>query len=272
MKRTIRAISRKQAMLATRKAFTLIELLVVIAIIAILAAILFPVFAQARAKARQTVCLSGQKQLGLAMLQYIQDYDEQFPLSNLQELPGQIGWGYLLIPYVKNVGVYHCPNFSENVTDADLSDYAGTVTYNYNTMLGYGDEDVPKMASFERSYSSQNLAAVSTPALTVLFMEAFPYDASSGRPWGMGYSCSGNIVQQFSVANLWGAPCSNQAMNYWPKGVDWKNEFGAVQVHSGGGNYAFTDGHTKWYRPEALYGAATPFAVSGNNPTFHVHD
>jgi len=62
------------------------------------------------------------------------------------------------------------------------------------------------------------------------------------------------------------------SLNYWPKGVDWANEFGAVQIHSGGGNYAFVDGHAKWYRPEALYGAATPFSVAGNNPTFHIHD
>jgi len=254
------------------RAFTLIELLVVIAIIAILAAILFPVFAQAREKARQTSCLSNEKQLGLAMLQYIQDYDEQFPLSNLQELPGQVGWANLLEPYVKSVDVYHCPDFSEGVSEETLDQGAESTTYNYNTMLGYGDEDVPKMASYIRSFSSQNLAAVQVVSQTVMLMEAFPYDASSGRPWGLGYSCSGNIVKQFSVANLWGNPCSNMSLNYWPKGVNWDAQLGAVQVHGGGGNYSFVDGHAKWYRPEALYGAATPFSVAGANPTFHIHD
>src|SRR4028118_1359145 len=87
-------------------AFTLIELLVVIAIIAILAAILFPVFAQARSKARQAACLSNQKQIGLAVLQYVQDYDETYPRSNRayqnEETTGQSSWMRHLYTYTKN--------------------------------------------------------------------------------------------------------------------------------------------------------------------------
>ena len=96
-----------------RSAFTLIELLVVIAIIAILAAILFPVFAKAREKARQTTCLSNNKQLGLGFLQYYQDWDEKFPASGVNLL-GQ-GWAGLIYPYVKSTGVYKCPDDSTPV-------------------------------------------------------------------------------------------------------------------------------------------------------------
>src|SRR5205085_5932984 len=104
-----------------RKGFTLIELLVIIAIIAILAAILFPVFAQAREKARQTSCLSNTKQLGTAYVMYLQDYDETFPphvtertaplgTPDTPEARAPYSYKTKLDPYVKNQGVYKCPS------------------------------------------------------------------------------------------------------------------------------------------------------------------
>src|SRR5437870_12871158 len=102
-----------------RSGFTLIELLVVIAIIAILAAILFPVFAQARNAARKATCISNLKQLALSQLMYIQDYDENFscwdggvnPTSNAWNLPEGTGWWMnQTIPYIKNFGIHTCPN------------------------------------------------------------------------------------------------------------------------------------------------------------------
>src|ERR1051326_6389239 len=100
-----------------RTGFTLIELLVVIAIIAVLAAILFPVFARAREKARQTTCLSNQRQIGLALLMYAEDYDGMIvPWARGPGYPGEPEadrlWGGLLQPYLKNRGVLFCPSYS----------------------------------------------------------------------------------------------------------------------------------------------------------------
>lgn len=110
----------------TRKeGFTLIELLVVIAIIAILAAILFPVFAKAREKARQSTCLSNEKQIGLALLQYVQDYDENYPQwagSNTTTVPQYVYQPVIqLQPYLKSYAVLICP-------DAKGNDLAGLWT------------------------------------------------------------------------------------------------------------------------------------------------
>lgn len=132
-------------------AFTLIELLVVIAIIAILAAILFPVFAQAREKARQASCQSNLKQLATCIAMYNQDYDEMFP--HAWDSTGQYGqldsghpWGYQTwatwtLPYLKNVGVHICPsNTGTSKPYMTTVDGAGAVissNYMMNPFLGF---------------------------------------------------------------------------------------------------------------------------------------
>jgi len=128
-----------------KKAFTLIELLVVIAIIAILAAILFPVFAQAREKAREVSCLSNLRQVGLALRMYVQDYDETFPIfyayntRPAADLAGHLGVEVLLLPYTKNKEVFRCPD-----------DSGGPVPQNQPSAVDYGG--CSDLGSKNRSY------------------------------------------------------------------------------------------------------------------------
>jgi prepilin-type N-terminal cleavage/methylation domain-containing protein/prepilin-type processing-associated H-X9-DG protein len=119
--------------------FTLIELLVVIAIIAILAAILFPVFAQARAKARQAACLSNLKQVGTAVMMYVQDFDETYPPSQ-SSVPAPapantvVSWPTIIFPYTKNEGIYVCPDGEDSLKSVNLggttAQYCGITTAN----------------------------------------------------------------------------------------------------------------------------------------------
>ncbi len=115
---------------AHSRGFTLIELLVVIAIIAILAAILFPVFQKVRENARRTACLSNEKQIGLAVIQYNQDFDEKFPCATAAQLlitPAATntgypnGWANMIYPYVKSTGLYACPDDSAAGTKVSYS-------------------------------------------------------------------------------------------------------------------------------------------------------
>lgn len=144
-----------------KKGFTLIELLVVIAIIAILAAILFPVFARAREKARQNSCLSNSKQLVLGWQMYLQDYDENIPpyaLRRTSPFWSTPGWGErwqaLIQPYLKNTQILICP-----------SDSAAALSYGYN---GYYLVDP---AWSYTSYSADTLAEVTNPAETIVLGE-----------------------------------------------------------------------------------------------------
>jgi prepilin-type N-terminal cleavage/methylation domain-containing protein len=140
-----------------RFAFTLIELLVVIAIIAILAAILFPVFSQAREKARQTTCLSNEKQIGMAILQYVQDYDEAMPSGVVNapytQNPGPttgygMGWAGQVFAYAKSKEIFRCPD------DNTSSSVAPTISYAMNQFA-----------------SGQPLARFIAPSTTLLGIE-----------------------------------------------------------------------------------------------------
>jgi prepilin-type N-terminal cleavage/methylation domain-containing protein/prepilin-type processing-associated H-X9-DG protein len=152
--------------MSKRYGFTLIELLVVIAIIAILAAILFPVFAQAREKARQTTCTSNMKQIGLGLLQYQQDYDEQFPITaaattysgvntpnpaaSWPSPPGSVfdntnwaspacTWDLLIQPYIKSTAIEECPDDNRSATLlAPMADWSGGTPAPQGAYHSYG--------------------------------------------------------------------------------------------------------------------------------------
>ena len=155
-----------------RRGFTLIELLVVIAIIAILAAILFPVFARAREKARQSSCASNVKQIGLAVAMYVQDYDETLPMGIAGVPPTIFTISETLNPYIKNEQIWQCPSKQQSV---DLS-ALGKPSVSYSVDVG---TEVPSGSSSGRLFGvpaagtfSSKLAQIQAPSSTALLCDA----------------------------------------------------------------------------------------------------
>jgi prepilin-type N-terminal cleavage/methylation domain-containing protein len=198
--------------------FTLIELLVVIATIAILAAILFPVFGRARENARRSSCQSNLKQLALGITQYTQDYDEMFPVSTTNTATytvggPTIGWADGIFPYVKSLQVYQCPSekFAPNVSPSQA---------------GYTDYYINKNASD----GQQKVAAAQNPTLTILLGDggtddgSVVYPASTARYRSNGCTNAGaGIIQSRTEPVCGGAQINKLAKNLGAVGfVIWR--------------------------------------------------
>jgi prepilin-type N-terminal cleavage/methylation domain-containing protein/prepilin-type processing-associated H-X9-DG protein len=205
------------------KGFTLIELLVVIAIIAILAAILFPVFSRARAKARQAACQSNMKQLGLAMIMYAGDYDETLSpyciSGNFDQQANDVTWDVAILPYMKNKEILYCAD-SRFHSDGSLPQQGRKRSYAeprylgdpYNTLIGVvGVADPPN------------------PTKTVMLCEKGAYLPGTLEDAGCEFAKQAGYSKE------------NPAAPY---------------PHNGGKNFLFLDGHVKWYG-----GASGPFVT-----------
>jgi len=260
-----------------KSAFTLIELLVVIAIIAILAAILFPVFAQAREKARAITCVSNEKQIGLGILQYVQDYDETLPYANIISNGIEQRWYNEINPYIKNGGhyttgasagrqtggggVFHCPSFPSN-QDAEY---------------GVSDHLCPPVGGNPAGLFANvlNSAALQTPADTIIVLEkgqsdAGAPDAPNGDSWpwfnawegwwtdtvgtppgsvhtGVDYSVT---PQSWRVnATSGGSNCDESMVGTKNVGDDYGQCPTSVRYrHNGTANCLFVDGHVKAFQ------------------------
>jgi len=240
----------------TRKGFTLIELLVVIAIIAILAAILFPVFAQAREKARQISCASNEKQLGLAITQYTQDNDEMYPQGT--DTNWNNSWPLAVQPYVKSYGVFRCPDDSNTSFESGYSWMGVAVSYasngnigwvnNANTMIG-----VMGVAQSWITNNTRNLAGVTQPAGTVLVAEKFNTDSVAQGGAGNGSAYWPGCV--FTNGSYWDWTAPQEI----PNGTKPQAQSGMYNINSANGavsahhsqmaNFLFCDGHVKSMRP-----------------------
>ena len=239
-----------------KKGFTLIELLVVIAIIAILAAILFPVFAQAREKARQTSCLSNCKQIGTGLQLYTDDYDETYPLLCINDdticegfLPNTntmmqchgiwntnwYTWYQMIYPYVKNPNMLNCPSnpYKKN-------------TYATNMILGYGYNQWLSLPSSYRNtanmlYGQTGYDEGRVKGFTPTSMSAIKDTAA------LVFCCDTTIIYNSGYSLGWIYACPHQINDDYNSIAPSSGDKYAAR-HNGGLCYTFCDGHAKYFK------------------------
>ena len=266
-----------------KRGFTLIELLVVIAIIAILAAILFPVFQKVRENARRTSCLSNEKQIGLAVIQYNNDNDETMPPGRTNYGSAK-GWACQVYPYVKSIAAFQCPD------DSGVPRYATSFglnsNFNYTTYVNGAPVQsvaLPKFNSpaktvvlFEVANSGGNGNTYDVTNIANGYVNAtgansdFANGGSSpaGNGYGGDYSPDGANNTSVASAN---ASTLKYATGYMrnsnpssnPGGTSGGNFTGPLGRHSDGSNFLMADGHAKFLRPSAV-SAGGSYDAGGN--------
>jgi prepilin-type N-terminal cleavage/methylation domain-containing protein/prepilin-type processing-associated H-X9-DG protein len=235
------------------RGFTLIELLVVIAIIAILAAILFPVFAQAKEAAKKISCLSNTKQIGLALAMYANDNDDTYPEPYILPpyyyaavWPNTWTWLTTIQPYVKNKDLFRCPD-NQYAQNGNLSLEPEFASY----CMEEDPWDAERNAAYQPPfYLGRNASVISSPADV----------AQTGE-------CRYNYIDMsFTVNTGSGLPDTYSTLNYGPSGTGWimdpTSAVGALQIHGGGtSNFQFFDGHAKSSRLDAAFSSNNSWGI-----------
>jgi prepilin-type N-terminal cleavage/methylation domain-containing protein/prepilin-type processing-associated H-X9-DG protein len=284
--------------MTSRKGFTLIELLVVIAIIAILAAILFPVFSRAREKARQASCLNNEKQLGLGLMMYCQDYDETYPYSYYYKDPvaggtaGYYQWSFMIMPYVKNYQLFVCPSHKGGgiaptnpcyLTGSGVVDYqAPKLSYIANeALMGRARpcfhgvmmselDDASQFIALAEMTDNSNAIGGSSGVSGVAVKSHRPFNLCN--PWNFDIKTGPEPAGPYQQVTLQqaldsiaygksvGVPITDESYNH--------ARYLSVDRHNGGANYTFADGHAKWMQLSTVIAnqyAGTHFYSLGGN-------
>lgn len=236
-------LGRKSSERRIIKGFTLIELLVVVAIVSILAAILFPVFSRARENARRASCLSNLKQLGLAMMQYVQDNNERYPhnvISSDKTPPdGRYWfttnhnwyWPQILYPYHKSIQVFYCPSSNRDANNPAYGNYGATTAM---------------LTTSSSTDQTRALADIVAPATTYMLLDSGSYRLSPS--WALDLA-STNFYLPGSGAV--GSDCTS--------GNPDSQSDCETGRHFGGVNIAFADGHVKWVKSSVAVAQAQAY-------------